>query len=430
MAATYSPASGLARTYVNGLLAHEARYDVPAFAADGGSRSGGCPRTLELGHSLTELSAAALPGRVANLRVWNRELTVLDVQRGMQGRLPFSLTSGTGFDHSIDPKEVFMGRLKIKGGGSSKLLGNGDGSSDEGLLLDTAASGHWWNVLRQPVPAGGRQEWAGGLPLPTGGWRPQAQGPAPAFKPANVSVVLLTDTWDMAAVRAAAIRLYGTTGCSKCPLEVIVSIVQPYCGSGDLMSQVSQVRRAFEFADDTVWLNGIKSKMRFTVVYNNEGDCRGAERNSSGWWEGGVPPGGGIPPGDGAPGYGRLWSDAVETGLSKMVYPSDWVLLVSERLLPAQGWLAGLLAAGQVEAAPGGAPPAAVHSKLLWLDGATQHFGHKLQREYVREVGCCSGKGHSKQAGQSRPAASTWAALAACRGCPRAALWGCTPPCS
>jgi hypothetical protein len=191
---------------------------------------------LHVGHCPADARAAAFKGRLGNLRVWDRELTLLDVQRGLAGQSPVSQTSATGFNHTLDAEAVILGRLKVTGGSNSVQLGNGDGSSSAGLLLDSAHSGSRWNVVQRQLSANGQGWAAAGLPLATGGWR-QRPGRKPA-RPANVSIVLLVDEWDMEAVRAAAIRLFVTSGCHECALEMVVSLVQPYCGKEDLASQV------------------------------------------------------------------------------------------------------------------------------------------------------------------------------------------------
>jgi hypothetical protein len=225
--------SGSVRTYVNGLLTHEAQLASPMAI---GQPSPAAWSTLHIGHCPADTRAANLKAKVANIRVWGRELTLLDVQRSLAGQDPLSLTSATGFDHNIDAEAVILGRIKIEGGIGSTLLGNGDGSSNAGLLLDSARSGHWWNVLQRQLPATGQGWAAAGLPLVTGGWR-QQPGRKPA-RPANVSIVLLVDDWDMDAVRSTAIRLLVNSGCHECPLEMIVSLVRPYCGQADLLPQV------------------------------------------------------------------------------------------------------------------------------------------------------------------------------------------------
>lgn len=230
VAATYSHLTGSARTYVNGLLTHHAQL---ATTLPIGQKAWS---TLHVGHCPADAHAATFKGRLGNIRVWDRQLTLLDVQRALAGQRPVSLTSATGFNHTIDAEAVILGRLKVKGGSNSVQLGNGDGSSSAGLLLDSARSGSGWSVVQRQPAANGQGWAAAGLPLATCGWR-QRPGRKPA-RPANASIVLLVDEWDLDAVRAAAIRLFVTSGCHECPLEMVVSLVQPYCGEQDLASQV------------------------------------------------------------------------------------------------------------------------------------------------------------------------------------------------
>lgn len=187
----------------------------------------------------------------------------------------------------------------------------------------------------------------------------------------------------------------------KRPHSVIVVVVL----------QVGLIRRAFEYVDDTVWLHGVMSKMRFTVVYPMDGDCSGSSSGggsstTGSGGQGSSSRGGGSAgeagrsSGDSAnstgssssqgasssqaatsgPSYARRWSEAVETGVDRLILASSHVALVSARLLPSPGWLASLMTAGAR------AHVGAVHAKVLQQDGSIAHFGYDFRRCYVQEV--------------------------------------------
>ena len=284
MAATYSPRTKLVHIYVNGLLSSTYKATPPvAFQ----------PQRADVGHTLHDLWMKRFPGRVGNLRVWQRELTILDIHHSMY----------TAY-HSSDEKA---------------------------LLLDTGIGGKPLSLF--PNSEFGGQQWRRGFPSPGRGWKIE-DTPKKISRNVQVAVIVPMDVWDIQLAQQLSQVLLENSGCQGCKLRILFSILQPVPKSSSLPLDQLPHRSSIDVVLPAVDLSAYS------------------------------------------------WNQAVLRALAApTTKASDYVVLMSQHLLPAKRWLCALLNAVGSDKAQ-----AAAHGRVLSVTGDIEFYRQEYQRAFFQDL--------------------------------------------